>query len=473
LKNIKTLIEQEPEIIIELFSIDNELKNINLTFLDKDKYSKDKVVKDFINLITDSSIRALEVKTQVVTKDDEYKTKQFRNRLTHSFEVGSISKLIALKFNQTFIELFKDKLIEKYQSKYENEFLLNYIKEKIENLIKKDLEIIDLNVIEYISLIHDIGHPPFGHLGEKELHKVLGEKFKIPFEGNANNIAVLIKEKLDNYDRYLYGITKYPWKLEIGQKKGIYEEHYNKMVKIIKKFKNSDKEFFEQFNLKYEDVPNLHMLIMEQADDIAYLTSDMEDAILNFDIIFNPKHILGENEILKGVKKVENKEIKTILNNLIKEQLKGDDKSSNKIKSSIKKLRDYILDNIYLDTSNLTIKFKDNSIKTVLNNLRIISEELYYNPVKKQEHKKIVENIIIHLTNNLDNKEFLLKVIPSLQTKENILKDFDDKDKVVKHLRDFISRLTDSYAIEFSKKLDEIVGLTPKNKKINDLEFQK
>lgn len=444
--------------LVEIFKIEEYLSNLKITFLENDGYKKTNVIEDLVNLKMDSRFRAMTHKTQVVTKDEEYFVTMLRDRLTHSLEVSAISQLIADKFNKNLLELFKEKLFEKFKSDDNN--LNEYLKERLKELFKDDIEIINLKVIEYISLVHDIGHPPFGHLGEKELHKYLIEKFNIPFEGNANNTAILMKEKLDNYSRYSYGIIKYPWILDKNNKQGIYEEHFPKMNKMIKSIEQKDISFFQQFGLKYEKIPNIHMLIMEQADDLAYLTSDMEDAILNFDIIFNPKHLLGENKILKGIESVENKEIEIMLKALIREQTKESDFSTNEIKNIIKKLRNYFLDNIYINKNTLSIEFKDKSIKPFLNNLRIISEELYYNPVKKQEYKKVISSIIEKLTDNRNNKDFLLKVIPSQETKLNILKDFDDEIKKIKHIRNFVATLTDNFAINYditlTKELDNI-----------------
>ena len=81
----------------------------------------------------------------------------YRTRLTHSLEVSQIARAITSILN------------------------------------KKYGLTIDADLVEAVSLAHDIGHPPFGHLGEyiinEELKKATGGKFG--FEANAQNIRIL------------------------------------------------------------------------------------------------------------------------------------------------------------------------------------------------------------------------------------------------------------------------------------------
>src|SRR6056297_3243488 len=88
--------------------------------------------RDFGRLVHCPSFRRLQKKTQLFPYSEG---DNFRTRLTHSLEVAQIAKSIALKFNNN-IPYFK-----KYP--------------------------INLDIIEFAGLAHDLGHPPFGHLGEK------------------------------------------------------------------------------------------------------------------------------------------------------------------------------------------------------------------------------------------------------------------------------------------------------------------
>src|SRR5215469_16941667 len=98
---------------------------------------------DRSRIIHCAAFRRLQGKTQVfgVAHDDF-----FRTRLTHSLEVAQIAKGIAL-------------------------------------LVGARIEL-----VEAISLAHDIGHPPFGHAGERTLDTCMREHGFGHFESNAQNL---------------------------------------------------------------------------------------------------------------------------------------------------------------------------------------------------------------------------------------------------------------------------------------------
>jgi dGTPase len=99
------------------------------------------------------AFRRLQAKTQVF-QAGEYDF--YRTRLTHSMEVASIAKSIAVWLRQ-----------------------------------KNPGVVIDPDLLEAICLAHDIGHPPFGHSGERVLQKLM-EKHG-GFEGNAQTLRILTR----------------------------------------------------------------------------------------------------------------------------------------------------------------------------------------------------------------------------------------------------------------------------------------
>src|SRR5271156_5873827 len=99
------------------------------------------------------AFRRLQAKTQVF-QAGEYDF--YRTRLTHSMEVASIAKSIAAW------------------------------------LRGKNPEVqIDPDLLEAICLAHDIGHPPFGHSGERVLQKLMEPHGG--FEGNAQTLRILTR----------------------------------------------------------------------------------------------------------------------------------------------------------------------------------------------------------------------------------------------------------------------------------------
>ncbi|WOF24630.1 dNTP triphosphohydrolase [Microbacterium betulae] len=76
-------------------------------------------------------------------------------------------------------------------------------------------------VVQAASAAHDLGHPPFGHLGEQSLDRLAKDRFGLRdgFEGNAQTFRIITR--LDEYDRAGAGLNltaavraavlKYPW----------------------------------------------------------------------------------------------------------------------------------------------------------------------------------------------------------------------------------------------------------------------
>src|ERR1051325_4117936 len=57
------------------------------------------------------------------------------------------------------------------------------------------------DLTEAIGLGHDLGHPPFGHIGEHALDRLLDERFGVRFRHNRHSLRMV--ERLENYGRGL------------------------------------------------------------------------------------------------------------------------------------------------------------------------------------------------------------------------------------------------------------------------------
>ena len=113
--------------------------------------------KDYHRIIGSSSFRRLQDKTQVFALD---KSDFIRTRLTHSLEVSSFAKSLGQNIAQYLIENKKDP-----------EFTVQ---------TKSDI----CDILQCAGLIHDIGNPPFGHLGEEAIRDWFGRKMRtLKFKG--------------------------------------------------------------------------------------------------------------------------------------------------------------------------------------------------------------------------------------------------------------------------------------------------
>ena len=232
--------------------------------------------KDYHRIIGSASFRRLQDKTQVFPLD---KSDFIRTRLTHSLEVASFAKSLGQYVGSKIID---DKLDDEFTVRERNNIC---------------------SILECAGLLHDIGNPPFGHFGEtlirewfsnnmsrisyrgELLENVLNMQMKqdfLNFEGNTQALRVvtklhyLVDEHGMNLSKALLGtIIKYPVSSVEINKSG--DNVKNKKMGYF----YADKAEFENIIESIGTNGNRHPLtfLLEAADDIAYRTADIEDAI--------------------------------------------------------------------------------------------------------------------------------------------------------------------------------------------------
>ena len=231
--------------------------------------------KDYHRIIGSAAFRRLQDKTQVFALD---KSDFIRTRLTHSLEVSSFAKTLGQTIAQYILENGLDPA-----------FTLQ---------TKADI----CDILMCAGLIHDIGNPPFGHFGEEAIRDWFRRRMKklffkgrpvaewlsrqmlldfMHFEGNAQalrqvtRLHFLVNENGMNLTCGLLNtIIKYPVSSEqMNPKSGRISE--KKMGYFY-----AEKRLYEEIASKTGTFGSRHPLtfILEAADDIAYLTADIEDA---------------------------------------------------------------------------------------------------------------------------------------------------------------------------------------------------
>ena len=223
---------------------------------------------DYDRIIFSSPFRRLQNKTQVFPLPG---AQMVHNRLTHSLEVASVGRSIAC--------LTVQKLSEKHPELKEHQ---------------SDIE----TIVASACLAHDLGNPPFGHSGEDTIgsffkegkggeyqEMVLPEQWSdlVAFEGNANAFRLLTHQfsgrragGFSLTSATLATLIKYPYpSFDKGNRK-----KYNVFYSEIPAFEEVANECglprMDQEHLVYARHPLSYM--MEAADDICYLVLDMEDA---------------------------------------------------------------------------------------------------------------------------------------------------------------------------------------------------
>lgn len=201
--------------------------------------------------------RRLQSKTQVF-QSGEYDF--YRTRLTHSIEVAKVGRSIC-------------------------EYLLS-----ASDLLDANFHI-DADLTEAICLAHDLGHPPFGHIGERKLNDLMAPHGG--FEGNAQTLRILTELIYERPGRtkgiaptraFLDGVMKYKatqaeWIAPTGQVPAhhfIYDPqvHWREAIFAKNPFPQSiqSAKAINQFK-------SIECQIMDWADDTAYSLHDIVDGI--------------------------------------------------------------------------------------------------------------------------------------------------------------------------------------------------
>lgn len=208
---------------------------------------------DKSRVINASAFRRLQQKAQVFSLETNASV---RTRLTHSIEVSQIGRYLA----QEIIRRIPNNSDIPYEKK-----------------------LAFSNIIETACLLHDIGNPPFGHLGEAAIRRwfkkkqdhLQGEKnvYKelINFDGNAQGFRLITY--LSGADEFGLNLTvstilafvKYPI---TNQTKGLFKADYQFSYKAA----------CEKLKWK-EGVKFPLAIIMDLADEISYCMSDLEDGL--------------------------------------------------------------------------------------------------------------------------------------------------------------------------------------------------
>jgi dGTPase len=230
------------------------------------------VIRDYGRVIHCPSFRRLQGKTQVFPG---HESDFFRNRLTHSLEVAQIAEGIADRLN------------------HEHTFFHEHP--------------INSRLCLTAGLMHDMGHPPFGHNGEKALDHAMCQHGG--FEGNAQTLRIVcrVEKKIrDDSDkplglnltfRSLASILKYDREIPRSRRanepmvKGYYASE-SELAARIKGAVIGDTKTKRQGSFR-----TIECSIMDIADDIAYSTYDLEDCLkaeflTPASILSSPKAIL-------------------------------------------------------------------------------------------------------------------------------------------------------------------------------------
>jgi len=176
--------------------------------------------RDAARVLHARAFRRLAGKTQVFTRlPAEGLSDHFRSRLTHTLEVTQISRTAATALG------------------------------------------LNAELAEALALVHDIGHPPFGHAGEKALDRALrGHGLSFDHNLHALRIVTWFEERYPAFR----GLN-----LTLAVREGI--------VKHSRDYSVAEHPELAEYLL--DELPPLEAQLIDLADEIAYLTADLDDGL--------------------------------------------------------------------------------------------------------------------------------------------------------------------------------------------------
>lgn len=351
-----------------------------------DKDFRSPYARDRDRIIHSGSFRKLEYKTQVfLNHEGDF----FRTRLTHSIEVSQIARSITshLGLNEALAEA--------------------------------------------IALSHDLGHTPFGHIGGDTLDECLkADGHMTGFEHNFQSFRVVssLEKRYKNFN----GLN-----LTFATLEGILKHSYPYKKSFF------PAQIHEQFNL--DTHPSLEAMIVDRADEIAYISHDIDDGVNSGFITFDD---LKESELIREIlEKVAFEGIGQENDEMFRYRF-----SSHLINHLVYSLLDYSkekVDNTQILSATLDAKSQipigfDSNLETKIKKLKkLLFDKLY-------QHKNIVRKMYA-------GKQAIKGLYNGLMEEEKMLPEFyfNQLQTRKKHrvIADYIASMSDRHAFSFYNEM--------------------
>lgn len=379
-------------------------------------------------IIHSSEFRRLQGKTQVFLP---FEYDFYRTRLTHSIEVAQIGRSIC-----------------------------NYINKKFDNYFNENFYI-DSDLVEAACLAHDLGHPPFGHAGERTLNKLM--KDNGGFEGNAQTLRSIAETFYRDENKHrgmnptravIDSVLKY---------KLLYSDLFNpenhflyddQKIYVDYVFENSNykNEFSEHKQLN--KFRSIECQIMDWADDTAYAVNDIVDAIKgNFVTIaklnswfVKSRNLLDEDEekyILDLIDWIKNDSFRAKFGSMIGEFINAIDiiEQNNFISNKTNRYKYSVI--INEKTKKKSELFKKIAMELIFKSAQIHQLEHKRDFMLKSIFNVLIENYIIE-----KNPKKLL-----FEFTDNLLKNEESSRKRIRLICDYIAGMTDTFTLRTYKRL--------------------
>jgi dGTPase len=338
--------------------------------------------RDRDRVIHARAFRRLEDKTQVFTR---CYSDHFRNRLTHTLEVSQISRTIAGALG------------------------------------------LNVDLAEALALVHDIGHPPFGHAGEKALDAAM-RQHGLSFDHNLH--ALRIVEDFEQRYAAFRGLN-----LTFEVREGI--------IKHSRDYDAAQHSELAEYLL--DQRPPLEAQLIDLTDEIAYNTADLDDGY--------EAHLLSLEEIREGVPVFERfyREV---------EQIYPEVPGKLKFNETVKRVLNRLVDDLITHTQK---RLNQAGVRT-LDGVRHHPERLAaFSPavnVERKQNKDFLYENLYYSPALADEKDEAERVVRELfrfwlERPESLPHNYQEKakeDSLPRVICDYIAGMTDHFILEQYEK---------------------
>jgi dGTPase len=344
---------------------------------------RDDFQRDRDRVVHSRAFRRLENKTQVFSRR---RSDHFRNRLTHTIEVSQIARTIGAALG------------------------------------------LNTHLVECLALVHDIGHPPFGHAGETALDRAMRRNGE-SFDHNLHALRIV-----DSFEQRYADFPGLNLTFEVREG-------------IIKHSRDYPGDRFPQLAEYLLDLrPPLEAQLIDLADEIAYSTADLDDGC--------EARLLDYERICTGL---------PIFENFYDEVQRRRPQCSRKLvfNEALRKLIDYFVSDIIPSTKeNLRragvqgvedvrrfperlVRFSAEVESTRQRTKAFLYENLYFSPVLEPE-KQRAEQVISELFDHwLQDPSALPR---SYQEKA-------EREPLARVICDYIAGMTDNFILEQHRRV--------------------
>jgi dGTPase len=334
--------------------------------------------RDRDRVIHSRAFRRLEAKTQVFTR--RY-SDHFRNRLTHTIEVAQIARTIALQLG------------------------------------------LNVDLVEALALVHDVGHPPFGHAGEKALDAAMREHGSF-FDHNLHALRIVEDFEL-----------RYPSFRGLNLTFEIREG-------IIKHSRDYNADLHPELaEYSLDRRPPLESQLIDLADEIAYNTADLDDGyearLLNLEQILEGVPVFAsfyreaERTYPDAIEKLKfNEALKDVLDRLVTDLIEHTQRQISS--SAIKSLEDVRFCPTRLVTLSAEAEQEKRNLKQFLHRNLYFSETL---DPDKNDAERVIGDLFKFWVEHPEN-------LPSAYREKA------DEEPLSRVVCDYIAGMTDNYIYE-------------------------